>query len=409
VCVLAFEGLPSKQQARLFVDINAKQKSVKKSHLQELYATLRWDAVDPAQRVDAIMSRSISGLDEHADSPFFGRIQKADDQKTGTRCLTMASLFSALSKPGLYICKQKDDGSIIAYGPLWAGDNAELTVTRTVQVLNAWFGRIRERATDWWDLGADAGGGLAMNDSIIACINVLRSVFHHLEEQGQVGVKLDDDEVTAVILPFADILGHFFASFSSEQRLQWRNFMGSHGQTARTRRCQEAIQKEVEGFEPAGLREFIETMQAQTNTQAKEIIDRMEVTLQKVILKVLKDRLGADESGWWMKGVPKPIRMKATQRREEDNGERGGQECYLDLIDYREIIVSNWLLFQDMLGYGKHNESKQRRTQWIVDLNDRRKIVMHASSGQYVSLEQLDGLKGRDEWLASRVDGVSVD
>jgi DGQHR domain-containing protein len=40
--VLAFEGLKPSKQAELFIDINAKQKSVKQSLLQELYAELNW-------------------------------------------------------------------------------------------------------------------------------------------------------------------------------------------------------------------------------------------------------------------------------------------------------------------------------------------------------------------------------
>jgi len=45
--VLAFEGLPASRQASFFVDINAKQKAVKQSLLQELYAELHWDADEP--------------------------------------------------------------------------------------------------------------------------------------------------------------------------------------------------------------------------------------------------------------------------------------------------------------------------------------------------------------------------
>ena len=47
LAVLAFEGIPPSTQAQLFVDINAKQKSVKTSLLQELYSELNWDADEP--------------------------------------------------------------------------------------------------------------------------------------------------------------------------------------------------------------------------------------------------------------------------------------------------------------------------------------------------------------------------
>ncbi len=48
--VLAFEKLPSSTQAQLFVDINAEQKSVKQSLLQELYAGLHENATEPEMR-----------------------------------------------------------------------------------------------------------------------------------------------------------------------------------------------------------------------------------------------------------------------------------------------------------------------------------------------------------------------
>ena len=44
VSVMAFVGLEASEQARLFVDINARQKKVKQSLLQELYSELHWDA-----------------------------------------------------------------------------------------------------------------------------------------------------------------------------------------------------------------------------------------------------------------------------------------------------------------------------------------------------------------------------
>ncbi|MDP3013858.1 MAG: DGQHR domain-containing protein, partial [Candidatus Subteraquimicrobiales bacterium] len=73
--VLAFEGLAPSKQAELFIDINAKQKSVKQSLLQELYAELHWDAEEPAVRVRAIVSKAIQDLDADPDSALYHRIQ----------------------------------------------------------------------------------------------------------------------------------------------------------------------------------------------------------------------------------------------------------------------------------------------------------------------------------------------
>ena len=108
---------------------------------------------------------------------------------------------------------------------------------------------------------------------------------------------------------------------------------------------------------------------AETNKKAKEIIDRIEMTLQKVILEELHREFGSDENQWWMLGIPKSIRLKVSTRFEEEEGKRGGKEYYFDLIDYRQIAVHNWELFEPILGYSKSG-SKDKRTSWINVLNE---------------------------------------
>ena len=177
--VLAFEGLSASKQAQLFIDINAKQKSVKQSLLQELYAELHWDATDPTVRVRAIVSKAIQVLDTDSSSPFGGKIQTADSVRDTSRCISITSIFGALEKSGFFVSREKK-GAVVEFGALWAGDN-DSTLSRTTHVLNAWFKPIAKEASDWWNLGAAEGGGLAMNDGISACIEVLRSVLQTLE------------------------------------------------------------------------------------------------------------------------------------------------------------------------------------------------------------------------------------
>ena len=176
--VLAFEGLPPSKQAQLFIDINAKQKSVKQSLLQELFAELHWDADQASVRVQAIISKAIQVLDAEPDSPLYQSIQTADATKDFKRCISLTSVFNALERTGFYIVKEKKD-QVVEYGPLWAVET-EATLVRTTYVLKAWLNGIRQHCEDWWNRGSSEGGGLAMNDGVTACINVLRSVFAHI-------------------------------------------------------------------------------------------------------------------------------------------------------------------------------------------------------------------------------------
>jgi DNA sulfur modification protein DndB len=400
--VLAFEGLLPSKQAELFIDINAQQKSVKQSLLQELYAELHWDAEEPEVRVRAIISKAIQDLDAERDSAFHQRIQTADAMKDVIRCISLTSVYSAIEKTEFHIAKEKK-GHVVDFGPLWAGSN-DATLKRTVYILKNWFNAIRAAVPDWWDKGADKGGGLAMNDGVVACISVLRSVFQHLNANGRNLVRLDNEDLFEQIRKYAEALGAHFGSLTEEERKKFRDLRGGQGQITRTKRCQLAIRERIPAFNPSGLDEFLQQEKAETNKQGNEIIIRVEKALQKMVVEELRREFGDDESEWWTLGVPKTVRQKVAQRFEDEDGKRGGKEYYFDLIDYRSIALSNWEMFEPLLAYGKSG-NKEKRTGWMAFLNEKRKIVAHASSAVTLSFEDLNQLQEYDRWLLQQIAG----
>jgi DNA sulfur modification protein DndB len=402
--VLAFEGLPASKQAQLFIDINAKQKSVKQSLLQELFAELHWDAEKAHIRVQAIISKAIQILDAAKDSPLNDRIQTADATKDTRRCISLTSVFSALEKGGFHIIKMKKE-EVLEYGPLWQGDT-EHTLDRTVYILKGWLGEIRKYCTEWWDLGAAEGGGLAMNDGITACIAVLRNVFEHLEGKNVKLLHMDNEDFLEAVSPYAAILGKYFGGLSLEHRKGFRDLRGVQGQTARKYRCQQAIQEKMKDFNPPGLTEFLQREKEQTNLRAKEVLDRIEKSLQRVVLEELKREYGESENEWWLLGVPKKVRVEVGQRFENDDGKRGTKEAYFELIDYRRIALDRWELFGSILGYGTTG-NKEKKTKWMVDVNDLRNLVSHPSSGATLSVEQLAEIEQRERWLDAQIAGMA--
>lgn len=251
------------------------------------------------------------------------------------------------------------------------------------------------------------GGGLAMNDGITTCINVLRSILLHLKENGLQLSELPKEELVQQISPYARALGDYFGSLSEEGRKAFRDLRGIQGQTKRTRRCQQYLRERFPTFSPAGLDQFISEEKAQTNLKAKEIIDRIEMTLQRVIVEELKRECGSGEGEWWTVGVPKQVRAKVSQRFEEEDGRRGGREYYFDLIDYRAIAAENFELFDPLLGYGM-SKGKEKRFAWMAFVNERRKIVAHPTSAVTIPLEDLALLEEYDKWLTRQLSGGSL-
>lgn len=403
--VLAFEGLPPSTQARLFVDINAKQKSVKPSLLQELFAELHWDAESPSIRVQAIISKAVRVLDEDKDSPLLGRIQTADTTKDHTRCITLASLFKALERSNFFIAREGKTEELTEWGPLWADDNQK-TLQRTVALVKGWLNTLKEGAPDWWDLGSAEGGGFAMNDSIAACINTLRSVLTHLESLGRKPNQRTNSELLSAAQPYAKVLANYFAHLSSEDRKRYRDLRGSQGQTTRTRRMQQAIRNSFSDFNPAGLDDFLNSEKEQTNLRGKLIIDRLEVLLQKVVVEELKQEFTTDQNSWWSEGVPKSVRLEIAKRQETDDHKRGSREAYFDLLDYRTIATSNWSIFQKLIGLGKNNESKEKQTKWLQEISEWRNQIAHASSGVSLRVDALSQLEGYFEWFKTKTSSL---
>jgi DNA sulfur modification protein DndB len=402
LAVLAFEGLSPSKQAELFVDINAKQKSVKRSLLEELYSELNRDSESPIDRASAIVSRAILDLDADMESPFHKRIQKSDDTKDPIRCISLTGIFSALDKGKFLIAREKQH-QVVEYGPLWAVTN-EKTLRRTTFALKKWFSVIRDSVLDWWDKGSGEGGGLAMNDGVTACINVFRSICSHVDAGKRRLFDLDDSDLFDCTFEFVKAVGEYLASFDEDGRRRFRDLRGVQGQIKRTRMCQKALRDRFPSFSPPGLDEYLEAEKAQTNLKSKTVIDHVEKMLQSATISELRQEY-PDGENWWVLGVPKPIRKKAMEKYEEDDGKRGSKECYLDLIDYKSIALHNWPIFEKLFAYGSKG-NKEKKLAWLDFVNDRRKVVAHASSGVTLSVSDLGQLQEYDTWLVGQLAGA---
>lgn len=383
--VLAFENLSIEKQAELFIDINHEQRAVKKSLLQELFATLKWAEEDETERVRAIISRAISELNRNPESPLHNRILFTGQGWSETRCVTINSVFTALNKSGMFVVKKN-----VEYGPMWA-DTPQKTVTRTATVISGWLSLIREGAPDWWDAGAGEGGGLAMTDGIAMCIALLRSVLQHLEGKGYRLTRLANQEVVTEIRPYGEEVGRYLGSLTEGERATFRgNLRGNQGQTARRRECEQHLHQGVfPDFDPPGLKEHQALLRAKTTSRAYELVSEIEMMLKEVVVGTLKREIGPADTEWWYKGVPEGVRLRISDQMEKEKSE-GDKEDGFQILDYRKIIAANWPKFRADFGYG--GSGKKDGTKWINRLNEIRKPVMHRTRGLPTTFEQLEEL-----------------
>ena len=396
--VLAFHGLSGPEQTAFFVDINSEQRRVPRNLLIQLDAVLKWNSPNEDTRVNAIISRACLALDRDDRSPLRGRVLLTDMRRTDTRCISLTALAEALRHPSFFIVKRTKN--FRQYGFLWR-DNPDLALRRTVTVVSCWLNRIAKRAANWWELGAGVGGGLAMNDGVIVCIRMLRSVLEHLGLRGTIGA-LDDNNLVNKLYPYANAIGDYFAQMSPDERRSFRALRGRQGHDTGMRMFQSDLSDKFNNYKPAGLKEWKLKQRATTGTneEAWKLIDHIEKAIQDRVLSRLKKEFDKNPDAWWYEGVPKSVRKKVSDRREEAGG--GRRERFFDLIHYEAIIKNNWVLFRLEFAYGsRKNIGRERGTAWIREIAEWRNKVMHPSRRDYLRQDDLSKLKNYLEWLNS--------
>jgi hypothetical protein len=122
-------------------------------------------------------------------------------------------------------------------------------------------------------------------------------------------------------------------------------------------------------------------------------VHAFENAVRAMVTQAMGEKHGAT---WWDK-VPERIRKTSKSRMEEDakfrwHGARGSSEInYCDFGDLSSIIVTNWAVFEDLLG----NMEWAKAT--LNSLEKSRNIVMHGGSVAKEDVERI-GMNIRD-WI----------
>ena len=204
-----------------------------------------------------------------------------------------------------------------------------------------------------------------MNDGVVVCLGVLAAVSQHLQAKGVRLVTLSDRELTNKLAPYGTKLGEYVGNFSHEERETFRkSSRGNQGKTASRRKCEEALRASFPDFSPPGLEDFLSAQSTNTHEEAYGIIRRIELSIQEIVIDVLKEEFGDDDDeAWWYNGVKESIREKAVGLREKAKG-KGVREEYLTLLEFRGIILDNWNLFRTYCVLGRRATRRRELNGW---------------------------------------------
>lgn len=126
-----------------------------------------------------------------------------------------------------------------------------------------------------------------------------------------------------------------------------------------------------------------------------ELLYCLENSIRELIESTLKEDLGVQD--WWTKGISEPIRRGADKRAADDakarwHGPRGDSLlAYVDFPQYGDIILSQWALFEPILG------DQAWVTAYFAELNRTRRALAHTGRLTESDVERMD-VRVRD-WL----------
>lgn len=379
VVVLAFEKLPTCEEANLFVTINHEQVSVPKTLLDDLEGELKWESEKPTERVGALSARLISVLNSDIGEPLFGRVTAQGISGNDSTCLTVPAAKQALVKSGL-LGRATLKNKIYELGPLCDASDT-LTIERSREFLNCYLAQIRDANPKVWNSGRL--GYLCTNTGIQALIQLASSIISFMESKSKLDAKeLSIQELIIEIEPYTTPYLDYLKKQSIQTMEQdFKVQFGSGGPKEYYYRLCSIIKERHDSFSPEGMERWEEESSEDKISTADRKLKEINIIVQLAIFSKLKEVYGND---YWDKGITdKEMKTSAYRKSLDDEGNNIPLENYLDFISYKKIAEKkeNWQLMRPMLNIADPGEKETAKNlAWMDRINELRRIPAHATA-----------------------------
>ena len=401
--VVAFENLPEKEQTKIFVDINNKQKSVSKNLLMTLMGEFNWGSENADEALGAVKTRLIDNLNNKNDSPLYKRIKLADEKGSEERCLTKNYLIGqALNKTLFFGTTQKK--KLVTTGYLWAGDY-QSTLDKTCEFLKTCLLFFQTELKDQWDRGSAEGGFIAMNLGISSAVRVFDDILKHIRNKEYIDfTKLSGEDLAGRIKPYLEPVIAYVKNLSPQEIMKLRGHVGGSAVDKVLREFQNVINDEFADFLPEGLEQWQKESTGIYNEASRKLGDEAQLKVRDYIFEKLREEFGAKDDRWWSDGIPKDIQKRCAAERIEQGDQVGSDNKYMLLLDYRAIVKAHTKLFMNTFTEpGMESASIENRLKWFVRWNSIRNKYSHPEKGK-VTEEEYGFMKQLRDWLYKRIE-----
>ena len=367
--VVAFSGMESEEQLKIFMEINENQKAVSKNLRIDLEEDLFWTSSRLDSRMKALRSSTIKELSSKPGTVLYNKISIGEDSAD----LSSIPFDTGLSQSGL-IPKAKntkwvDESDAYLYDKNETDINKAMTEARK---------RIAQFVLGCYETASDKMTSeakeefLLSNRATYAFIVLIGSLHAYLVNSGMLSVSSAISRRNEVIAPYIEALANGLNTLPQEESTFLRGIQGQGAEKKWLLSYQNIINRIYPDYFPEDLKEWKEMRDQDLQNEGKKLKE----DIRKQLRRLLFERLEQVFKSKWLSGNIAIIKNEIENRIIKSDGDREDFDLmeydwrdYLEVSDYKDIISKNFSYpeFEEVfnINIGLPFKSKTEKLAWL--------------------------------------------
>jgi DNA sulfur modification protein DndB len=283
-----------------------------------------------------------------------------------------------------------------------SGNTDKKTIDRARKVFNGYFKAIMDANPTRWVAGREEW--ICVNPGIRAHFMLINDILKHLEIKGKIDPYVEtEDRLVEQLMGFISPILQFVktASLPGLASRFSRKF-GEGGVKEYYFNLCEILNKKHNDFGSEEFKSYISRQRDAETSQTRQNVLDLAQAIMDTTIDMLKDLYGANETpsgekAYWEFGIENTqIKSDAYKKQQmEPVNKRLPKEAYLELIDCEKSFrqQGNWPEFQKVFNIpmpSVNPKSKTYHLDWLVKLNEIRRVAAHGSSIRGFSPEDIE-------------------
>jgi len=394
--VVAFDGLESTEQLKMFMDINENQTKVSADLRLDLEEDLYWDSGVAASRLKALRSSTVKELAYSQSGPLLNRISIGEEK----RILGFKAFASALSKSGLMPSARGNkyiDETVLAslYDISNQNHSNEMQKCKRkiVKLINLCYDFVQD---DYPSIFDRERYFIVSDRGTYAFITLIGSLNIFLINQKVLNKNSTPIERFESMKKYLNSLLIALSNLDNETENRQLALLGAGADIKWLRFFQSLVNETFPEYNPEELIEWKERNDEDLQIKAAKYAHKIETHMKHVIIRTLKNAFKDDwelEIAKW-----KNVCVKLASEEELKNYKEGLEKEKVDwktkftVMDYKEIIEKFWSSdkidsseqFQNVFTIepGLANSNKSEKIKWISQYNKYRNKIAHYGTNE---------------------------